>query len=142
MTNKESASESLRGRQLSGALPLIATVIRACEDTKALNPVVLDVSKIFSLSDFFVIVSGKSDRQVQGITNKIVSNLQEKGVKPLSVEGEDKAHWVLIDLGDVIIHVFYEPEREHYDLESLWHNARKLDLSKEIGPLELPRQAA
>lgn len=130
------------GRQNKEGLNIVAAVVGACEESKGLNVAVLDVSKVFSLSDYFVIVSGRSDRHVQGIANKILSGLEQQKVRPLAVEGEDKAHWVLIDCKEVLVHVFYEPVRAHYDLESLWHNARKVDIAAEISPLEIARRAA
>jgi ribosome-associated protein len=130
-----------KGRQQLTA-KTISTIINACAETKGKDLVVLDVSKIFSLSDYFVIVSGRSDRQVQGITNKILTMLAQCNVTPFSVEGEEKAHWVLIDFGEIVVHVFYEPVREHFDLEALWNKARRVDIAKEVVPLESSMQAA
>jgi ribosome-associated protein len=93
---------------------------------KALDLVVLEVSKISSFADYFIICSGKSSRQVQGIADNIESSLRDRGVRPLGVEGKREGHWVLMDYGDVIIHVFYEPARYFYDLESLWADASRL----------------
>jgi len=106
--------------------------IQAGEDVKGFDLAVLDVSNVFHLSDYFVIISGRSDRHVQGIVNKIQGALEQNGIKPLSIEGFDKAHWVLMDYGDVIVHVFYDRAREIYDLESLWVNARKVDAKQEF----------
>ena len=129
-------------RNGNDTLALVATVISACDETKGIDPAVLDVSDVFSLADYFVIVSGRSDRQVQGITHKILAKLAERNLEPLAVEGQERSHWVLIDCGEVIVHVFYEPVRAYYDLESLWHTARRLDIVKEILPLESRQQAA
>ena len=123
-------------------LHLVSAVVQACAETKAQDITVLDVSRVFSLSDYFVIVSGRSDRQVQGITNKILARLDAAGVDPFSVEGTERAHWVLIDCGAVVVHVFYEPVRLYYDLESVWHAARRVDIAKEIDPLVPGRRAA
>ncbi|MCL4118159.1 UNVERIFIED_CONTAM: hypothetical protein GTU68_028124 [Idotea baltica] len=82
---------------------------------------------LFSLSDCFIIVSGRSDRHTEGIANKIVSACKEIGKKPFSIEGIDKSHWILIDLEGVVVHVFYQPAREHYNLEKLWINSKELD---------------
>ena len=124
------------------ARELIAAVVNACAETKGQDITVLDVSRVFSLSDYFVLVSGRSDRQVQGISHKILTALEQRSVTPFSVEGLEKAHWVLIDCGEFVVHVFYEPLRLHYDLESLWNGARKLDIAKEITPLVPARRAA
>ncbi len=89
--------------------------------------VVLDVSRISSFADYFVICSGKSSRQVQGIADNLASDLRDSGIKPGGTEGEREGHWVLMDYGDVIVHVFYEPVRHFYDLESLWSDAPKVE---------------
>jgi ribosome-associated protein len=88
--------------------------------------VVLDISRFSSFADYFIICSGKSSRQVQGIADHIEDTLRESGFKPLGVEGKRDGHWVLMDYGDVIIHIFYEPVRSFYDLESLWADAPQL----------------
>jgi ribosome-associated protein len=103
-------------------------VVQACEDVKAKDIVVLDVASISDVTDFFIVASGRSDRQVQGITNRVMEELTLMGIKPLSVEGYEDGQWVLIDCGEVVVHVFYEPVRELYDLESLWMRARRLEM--------------
>lgn len=95
-------------------------------DFKALDLVVLDVTGLSSFADFFVICSGKSSRQVQGIADNIQESLREQGIRPLGIEGHREGQWVLMDYGDVIVHVFYEPVRLLYDLESLWSEARRV----------------
>ena len=94
---------------------------------KALNLVILDVSRFSSFADYFIICSGKSGRQVQGIADNIESELKTRGLKPIGTEGKREGHWVLMDYGDVIIHVFYEPVRFFYDLESLWSEASRIE---------------
>lgn len=91
----------------------------AC-DKKAENLVILEIKKISSLADYFIICSGTSDRHVQAITNNIEISMKEKGALTLGVEGIREAKWVLLDYNDVIIHVFQEKERQFYDLEGLW----------------------
>jgi ribosome-associated protein len=93
---------------------------------KALDLVLLDVSGFSSFSDFFVICSGKSSRQVQGIADNLETSLSGMGLRPLGVEGRREGHWILMDYGDVIIHIFYEPVRYFYDLESLWSDAARV----------------
>jgi ribosome-associated protein len=101
---------------------------------KALDLVLLDVARYSSFTDYFIICSGKSSRQVQGIAENVEASLRDKGLKPLGVEGKHEGHWVLMDYGDIILHVFYEPVRFHYDLESLWADASRLEW--EDGPIE------
>ncbi|HAA02629.1 MAG TPA: ribosome silencing factor [Syntrophobacteraceae bacterium] len=105
-------------------------------DYKAQELVLLDVAKISSFADFFLICSGRSSRQVQGLADYLEESLRDMGLRPLGVEGRSEGHWVLMDYGDVIVHIFYEPSRRIYDLESLWSEAKAVDLSRE-GIVEL-----
>lgn len=107
---------------------------RLAVDFKALDLVVLDVTGLSSFSDFFVICSGKSSRQVQGIADNIQESLRKEGIRPLGIEGHREGQWVLMDYGDVIVHVFYEPVRLLYDLESLWSEARRVRCDHEDVP--------
>ncbi len=117
--NVTALTEELTSQQV------VQHVLDACQSAKAQDLVVLDMNEVFDMSDYFVIVSGRSDRQAQGICNKVLAELDKRGVEPVMVEGFDDGHWILVDLGDVILHVFYEPLRQHYDLEGLWLKARK-----------------
>jgi ribosome-associated protein len=110
------------------SLAVSKQIVQACEEVKATEVVVLDVASVSDFADYFIVASGRSDRQVQGITNRVIEELAKLGVRPLSVEGYEDGQWVLIDCGDVVAHVFYEPVRSEYDLEGLWMRARKLDL--------------
>ncbi len=94
---------------------------------KALNLVLLDVARFSSFADYFIICSGKSGRQVQGIADNLETELKNKGLRPIGIEGKREGHWVLLDYGDVIIHVFYDPIRYFYDLESLWSDASRVE---------------
>ena len=100
--------------------------IKAASEKKAQNLVVLDVADLTSIADAFIICSGRSNRQVNAIADAIVVNLKKHKIKPLSVEGTKVGHWVLLDYGHVIIHVFYEPVREFFDLEGLWVDAKRI----------------
>ena len=87
---------------------------------------VLDVAELTSFADVFIICSGRSNRQVSAIADFIKTDLKKHNIKPLSIEGARDGHWVLMDYGHVIIHVFYEPVRRFYDLEGLWTDARRI----------------
>lgn len=100
--------------------------IKAVLGKKAIDLVALDVRKLSSIADVFIICSGRSNRQVSAIAEHIQVDLKKHGIKPLSVEGKKEGHWVLLDYGHVIIHVFYEPVRSFYDLESLWIDAERI----------------
>lgn len=101
---------------------------RAALDHKAIDLVILEVKKLSSFTDYFVICSGNSDRQVQAIAGHIEEKLKEGDVRPLSVEGKREGRWVLLDYGDVVVHVFYQPVRDFYDLERLWADAPRIEL--------------
>lgn len=103
-------------------------VVNAILDGKGKDVAVLDVSETCDFADHFIIASGRSDRQVQGLAQRVLSELEAHKVKPLATEGLDRGHWVLIDLEDVIVHVFYEGVRGHYDMESLWLQAKRLSV--------------
>ena len=106
--------------------PSLDLYIKAVLGKKALNVVVLDVSELTSFADVFIICSGRSNRQVSAIAEFIQSDLKKQKIRPLSVEGTKDGHWVLMDYGHVVIHVFYEPVREFYDLEGLWVDAARI----------------
>ena len=106
--------------------PHLDLYIKAILGKKALNVVALDVAEMTSYADTFIFCSGRSNRQVTAIAEHIQTNLKKHKIKPLSVEGTKDGHWVLLDYGHVIIHVFYEPVREFYDLEGLWVDAKRI----------------
>lgn len=100
--------------------------VKAVLERKAENIVVLDMRKLSSVADTFLICSGRSNRQVTAIADSVQRTLKKQGIRPLHVEGKTDGHWVLMDYGHVIIHVFYETIREFYDLEGLWRDAEKI----------------
>ncbi|MFZ2447101.1 MAG: ribosome silencing factor [Syntrophobacteraceae bacterium] len=120
--------------KLMGGREKAIAYAREASRFKALDLVLLDVSRFSSFADYFIICGGKSSRQVQGIAENVESTLRDRGIRPLGVEGKKEGHWVLMDYGDVILHIFYEPVRLFYDLESLWSDASRLDW--EEGPTE------
>jgi ribosome-associated protein len=99
---------------------------REASQHKALDLVLLNVTGLTSFTDYFVICSGKSSRQVQGIADELEAKLANLGMKPLGIEGRVEGHWILMDYADVVIHIFYEPVRFYYDLESLWSDAKRV----------------
>lgn len=106
-------------------------IVEAALDLKAERPIVLDVRQLTSYTDTFVILSGRSDRQVRSIADAIIQALKADNDQPLGVEGLDDGNWVLIDCNDAIVHVFDPETRERYDLERLWRDASPLDLGIE-----------
>jgi ribosome-associated protein len=109
------------------------------KERKALNPVLFEVSKLSGITDYFLIASGNSSRQVQAMTNHLRRRMREKGYHTYGIEGEQEGHWVLMDLGDIIVHLFYEPFREFYDLEGLWIDAPRIE--PDPGSAEAPQEA-
>jgi ribosome-associated protein len=104
-------------------------------DKKACDLVVLDVRGETSIADYFILCSGRSDRQVQSIVQGIEENAGREGIRPYAVEGAQRGHWALIDFSDVIVHVFYEPVREFYDLDGLWGHAPRARLPDSVEQL-------
>ena len=102
--------------------------LKAAIEKKALNPVLLELKEITSFTDYFLLLSGKSDRQVQAIAQAIQEALKKRGIRPLGQEGTLGGKWVLMDYEDVVVHIFLEPIRNFYDLEGLWLDAPRIDL--------------
>lgn len=100
--------------------------IKAVLGKKAVNVVAMDVRDLTSIADVFIICSGRSNRQVSAIAEHIERELRKEKIKPLSVEGTNEGQWVLMDYGNVIIHVFFESVRQFYDLEGLWSDAPRI----------------
>jgi ribosome-associated protein len=95
-------------------------VIAALDDLKGINIVDLDVQGLTDVMDYLVIASGTSNRHVKSLANNVLMLAKEKGQRPLGVEGQDSAEWVLVDFGDVVVHVMLPATRDFYDLERLW----------------------
>jgi ribosome-associated protein len=106
--------------------PSIDIFISAVLGKKARQVVMLDVKALTTVADTFIICSARSNRQVAAIAEFISRYLKKKGKKALNIEGRQEGHWVLMDYGDVIIHIFLEPLRSFYDLEGLWVDARRI----------------
>ncbi len=105
-------------------LDLARRIVELAEDKKAADIVLLDLGELTTLADAFVICSGGSERQISAIADGIVEALRDEGVKPIGREGTAESHWVLLDYGAVIVHVFTPPERDYYQLERHWSAAR------------------
>jgi ribosome-associated protein len=97
------------------------------QERKAIDPVLMEVGRLTSFTDYFLVASGASSRQVQAISQHTARRLREEGFRPFGIEGEQEGHWVLMDYGDVVIHIFYQPVREFYDLEGLWTEAPRVE---------------
>ncbi|MNZ99855.1 Ribosomal silencing factor RsfS [compost metagenome] len=108
---------------------LLQIAVTAAEDKKAVNVVALNLKEISLVADYFVICSGNSDTQVQAIATEIRKQADKNGAVIRGIEGMDTARWVLIDLGDVIVHVFHRDERDYYSIERLWSDAKVVEFA-------------
>ena len=95
-------------------------VVASLEDLKAVNTVTLNVSGLTDVMDYLVITSGTSNRHVKSLADHVSVEAKKQGVRPMGMEGEDAGEWVLVDLGDVVVHVMLPATRDFYDLERLW----------------------
>lgn len=122
----------------------VESLRRACvcaqlaEDLKGQNTIVLDLTAVTPIVDYFVISSGTSSRQMRAIADGIRKQLREQGTQATSVEGEDSGTWILHDYGDIVIHIFTGETRLLYDLENLWADARSVDWKAELPPRGTP----
>ena len=104
-----------------GSLKAInAALVDALEEVKALDIQVLDVRKLTTITDTMIIASGRSDRQVKALADKVIERAKQLGIPPLGVEGEQQGAWILVDMGDVIAHLMHPTTRAYYQLEKLW----------------------
>ncbi|MDP6180048.1 MAG: ribosome silencing factor [Desulfatiglandales bacterium] len=112
------------------ALDKALLCLRIIKERKALDPILFEVGKMTSITDYLLIASGNSSRQVQAINQHLSKRMREEGFRAHGVEGKQQGHWVLMDYGEVVIHLFYQPVREFYDLEGLWTEAKRIDLDE------------
>lgn len=110
----------------------ILMALQAASDKKALDLVVLDLRQIATFTDYFVIVTGTNERQVQAISDEVFERLKKAGVPAARVEGYKSAEWILLDYGDFIVHVFAEEARKFYDLERLWRESKRVELPPDL----------
>ena len=108
----------------------------AAEEKLATDLVALDVSEQFPLSDIFVLASVGTERQISSVVESVEDALRDAGSKPLRREGERDGRWVLLDFGDLIVHVFHQEERDFYQLERLWKDCPVIDLAPLLDPSE------
>lgn len=114
--------------RVQSGFELASTCARIASDAKAEDLTVLDVDGISSFADYFVIMNGRSTRHVQGIAEAIENQLRAKRIKPSHAEGMREGMWVLLDFDDVVVHIFYHEQRSFYNLEGLWHDAKKVEI--------------
>lgn len=108
-------------------LQVAKLAVHAAEDKKAHRSVILDIRGLSVIADYFVITTGNSEKQVQAIVTGVKDAMAEAGVDIRGIEGYEQGRWVLIDAGDVVIHVFHRDERDFYGLERLWGDAKRVE---------------
>jgi len=106
--------------------PMLDLIVNAMLQRKVIAPVLMDVQELTSVADYFIVCSGSSNRQVAAIAQTIKRELKKHKFKPLSIDGLKEGQWVLMDFGHVVIHIFYDPVRNFYDLEGLWTDAARV----------------
>ena len=111
---------------------ILELVVKAADDKRAEDIMAMDVKEVSILADYFVVMHGNSEKQVQAIADEIISQSHKQGYEVKRVEGKDSAKWVLIDLGDVVVHVFHYSERAFYNLEKLWSDAPLVDITEMV----------
>ena len=107
-------------------LEVARRIVEAAEDKKAADIILLELGELTTVADYFVICSGGSERQIDAIADGILGTLRDDGVRPIGREGTPESHWVLLDFGAVIVHVFTPPERDYYQLERHWSQAKTI----------------
>ncbi|MDE3839684.1 ribosome silencing factor [Bacillus methanolicus] len=111
---------------------ILLTAVKAADDKKAEDIVVLNMKGISIVADYFIICHGNSDKQVQAIAREMKEKVEEAGYIVRRMEGFDEAKWVLVDLGDVVAHIFHRDERSYYNLERLWGDAPIENIQSEL----------
>lgn len=116
------------------ALSLAKIAALAAEDKIAQDVIAIDVSDQLPLTDIFVIASASNERQVGAVVDAVEEKLREQGVKPIRIEGAREGRWVLIDFGDIVVHIQHAEERDFYQLERLWKDCPQVDLARVAAP--------
>ena len=108
------------------ALDLARRIVELAEDKKAADIVLLELAPLTTMADYFVICSGGSERQLDAIADGVITSLRDERVRPIGREGTAASHWVLLDYGSVLVHIFTPPERDYYGLEKHWSEAKTI----------------
>lgn len=114
----------------------VVQLVNAALERKAKDLTLLKVKDFSPVTDYFIICSGSSDRQVRAIADSIEKRLKESGIVPLGIEGKQFGGWILMDYGDVVVHVFHEPVREFYNIERLWSDAPRMTVADTIKQID------
>ncbi|HAM81315.1 MAG TPA: ribosome silencing factor [Ornithinibacillus sp.] len=122
----------MEGKNLSyNSLDILNLAAEACDDKRAEDIIALDLAQVSLVADYFLICHGTNERQVQSIAREVKEKMEENNIPVKRLEGFEQARWVLVDLGDVVCHIFHKEERAYYNLERLWGDAQTVSL--EVG---------
>ncbi|WP_124058025.1 ribosome silencing factor [Vaginisenegalia massiliensis] len=112
------------------SLEKLELIVKAADDRLAQDIMALEVSNLTPIADYFVVMHGRNEKQVEAIVQSIVEAAHEAKIEVKNIEGKDGGKWILVDLVDVVVHVFYYSERPHYNLEKLWKDAKLVDITQ------------
>ncbi|MGX7091288.1 ribosome silencing factor [Hutsoniella sourekii] len=110
-------------------LKQVEIIVKAADDRLGQHIMVLDVTQVTPIADYFIIMDAKNDRQLQAVVTAVKDAADEHDIPVKHIEGKDSGRWILVDLGDIIVHVFHYEERAHYNLENIWADAPLVDIS-------------
>lgn len=110
-------------------MKILKIALEAAAEKKAINPVIMDMNGVSGVTDFFLVCSGNSSVQVRAIADNVVDRMIEAKLEPPRKEGYSEGRWVLLDFGSIIVHIMNQEEREFYALESLWHDAKVVQMA-------------
>ncbi|WLV23623.1 ribosome silencing factor [Aciduricibacillus chroicocephali] len=111
---------------------LLDTLARACDNKRAEGIIAMDMRNVSLIADYFLICHGSNERQVQAIARSVKETAEENGIDVKRMEGFDQARWILLDVGDVVCHIFHKDERSYYNLEKLWGDAPHVELKIDV----------
>lgn len=109
---------------------MLSLAAQACDDKRAEDIIALDMEGVSLIADYFLICHGNNERQVQAIARAVKESMEENDITVKRLEGFEQARWVLVDIGDIVCHIFHRDERSYYNLERLWGDAPRLALEK------------
>lgn len=104
---------------------LLEKILKILEDKKAIDIKTMPIKEVSTIADYFVIATGTSNTHIKSLADNLEKELKEEGITPFKIEGYNSAEWILVDYGEVIVHLFNSEQRQNYDLETLWENAKK-----------------
>ncbi len=126
LPRRQEGTAATEDRSERSSLEIARRIVEAAEDKKAADIVLLDVTELTTMADYFVICSGGSERQLGAIADGISEQLRDEKIRPIGREGGANSHWVLLDFGSVVVHIFAPPERDYYQLERHWAKAKTI----------------